>query len=98
MKKQNMLVVACMKTLEFSVNVNLFYDEKGHFKQKLLLWPQVPFKDSKLVWFFLLPKIHKWAHDVPGKPVISNAVTILKKYAHFYFITSNTSSESQMKH
>ena len=31
--------------LEFFVSVFLFCDEKNHFKQKLLLWPQIPFKD-----------------------------------------------------
>ena len=42
------------KLLEFFVNAILFYDEKDHFKQKLLLWPYVHFKNqrsgSKTVW------------------------------------------------
>ena len=29
-------------------------------------------KDPKFERFYLLPKIHKRLHDVPGKPVISN--------------------------
>ena len=29
-------------------------------------------KDPKFARFYLLPKIHKRLHDVPGKPVISN--------------------------
>ena len=29
-------------------------------------------KDLKFAIFYLLPKIHKWLHDVPGRPVISN--------------------------
>ena len=32
------------KLLGFFVNVIFFYDEKDYFKQKLLLWSQVPFK------------------------------------------------------
>ena len=33
------------KFLGLLVNAILFYNEKKHFKQKLLLWPQVPFKE-----------------------------------------------------
>ena len=29
-------------------------------------------KDSYLARFYFLPKIHKWLHNVPGRPVISN--------------------------
>ena len=29
-------------------------------------------KDPKFARFNLLPKIHKWLHDVSGRPVISN--------------------------
>ena len=30
-------------------------------------------KDPKFTRFYLLPKIHKWLHNVPGRPVISNS-------------------------
>ena len=36
-------------------------------------------KDAKFARFYLLPKIHKRLHDVPGRPVISNFET----YPHF---------------
>ena len=39
--KQNMLLWLTRKLLEFFVNVILFYDEEGSFRQKLLLWLQV---------------------------------------------------------
>ena len=29
-------------------------------------------KDPKFACFYWLPKKHKWLHDVPGGPVISN--------------------------
>ena len=29
-------------------------------------------RDPKFARFYLLPKIHRWLHDVPGRPVISN--------------------------
>ena len=51
--------------LEFLVDVILFYDEKNHFKQKLLLWrpPQGLFK----IWFvcvkipLMKSGMHEWA-------------------------------------
>ena len=43
MNAQNKLIVAyIIKLLEFLGNIILIYDEKS-FKEKLLLWPQVPF-------------------------------------------------------
>ena len=39
-------------------------------------------KDPKLARFYLLPKNHKWLHNVPGRPLISN----------FGYYTENISS------
>ena len=39
-------------------------------------------KDPKFARFYLLPKIHKWLYNVPGRPVISN----------FGYYTENISS------
>ena len=40
-------------------------------------------KDPKFARFYLLRKIHKRLHNVPGRPVISNSVIIRKTYPHF---------------
>ena len=33
-----------MLIFEFSVNVILFYQKNDYYEQKLLIWPQFPFK------------------------------------------------------
>ena len=41
-------------------------------------------KDHKFATFYLLPKLHKRLHIVPGRPVISNCgYTARKKSRHF---------------
>ena len=40
-------------------------------------------KDPKFARFYLLPKIHKQLHDVPGRPGFRIVVIILKTYPHF---------------
>ena len=45
MNKQNKLIVVTYKIMEFFVTFWFVYDERRYFKQKLLLLPQVPFKN-----------------------------------------------------
>ena len=40
-------------------------------------------KDPKFSRFYLLPKIHKRLHDVPGRTVISNCGYYTENYPHF---------------
>ena len=40
-------------------------------------------KDPKFARFYLLPKIHKRLHDVPGRPVISNCGYYTKNISSF---------------
>ena len=40
-------------------------------------------KDPKLARFYLLPKIHKQLHDVPGGPLISNCSYYTKNISSF---------------
>ena len=40
-------------------------------------------KDPKFARFYLLPKIHKQLHDVPGRPVISSCGYFTKKISSF---------------
>ena len=40
-------------------------------------------KDPKLARFYLLTKIHKRLHDVPGKPVISNCCYYTENISSF---------------
>ena len=40
-------------------------------------------KDPKLARFYLLPKIYKWLHNVPGRPVISNCVYYTENISSF---------------
>ena len=40
-------------------------------------------KDPKFARFYLLPKIHKRLHDVPGRPVISNCGCYTENIASF---------------
>ena len=40
-------------------------------------------KDPKFARFYLLPKIHKRLHDVPGRPVIQTVAIILRTYPFF---------------
>ena len=44
-------------------------------------------KEPKFARFYLLAKIHKRLHNVPGRPV--TVVTILKIFRHFWTITYN---------
>ena len=41
--------------------------------------------DPKFARFYLLPKIHKWLHNVPCRPVISNCgvATTRKTFSQF---------------
>ena len=59
----SVLANTLMKALE---KINL----RGDFPKETLDW--FLFKDPKFARFYLLPKIHKRLHDVPGGPVISN--------------------------
>ena len=43
---------------------------RGNFSSDTLNYSLL--KDPKFARFYLLPKIHKCLHDVPGRPVISN--------------------------
>ena len=40
-------------------------------------------EDPKFARFYLLPKIHKRLHDVPGRPVISNCGYYTKNISSF---------------
>ena len=40
-------------------------------------------KDTKFARFYLLPKIHKRLHNVPGRPVISNSAYYTKNISLF---------------
>ena len=40
-------------------------------------------KTCNLGKLYLLPKIHKWLHDMPGRPVISNCGTPTEKISEF---------------
>ena len=40
-------------------------------------------KDSKFASFYLLPKVHRWLYDVPGRPVISNCGFYTKNISSF---------------
>ena len=44
--------------------------KRGDLKKENIQYFEV--KDPKFARFYLLPKIHKRLHDVPGRPVISN--------------------------
>ena len=59
----NVLINTIMKTLE---KIRL----RGDFSSDTLNYFLV--KDPKFARLYLLPKIHKRLHDVPGRPVISN--------------------------
>ena len=43
--------------------------DRGDLSQDALNYFLV--KDPKFATFYLLPKVHKWLYDVPGRPVIS---------------------------
>ena len=59
----NVLINSIMKALEkISLRGNLSIDTVNYF---LVKYP-------KFARFYLLPKIHKRLHEVPGRPVISN--------------------------
>ena len=69
----NVLINTIMKDLEkIRLHDDLSSDTLNYFLVK----------DPKFARFYLLPKIHKRLHDVPGRPVISNCG----------FSTENTSS------
>ena len=44
-------------------------------------------KVSNLGKFYVLPKIHKRLHNVPGRPVILNCGTPTEKASEFLYIT-----------
>ena len=48
-------------------------------------------KDPKFARFYLLPEIHKWLYDAPGRPVISNWGFLHRK-CFFIFRLSFTAS------
>ena len=59
----NVLINTIMKALEkIRLRGDLSSDTLNYFLVK----------DPKFARFYLLPKIHKRLHDVPGRPVISN--------------------------
>ena len=43
--------------------------------------------NPKLGRFYLLPRIHKWLHDVSGEPFISNS-EFYRKYFFLYWVSS----------
>ena len=45
--------------------------KRGYLKRDSLYY--FIMKDPKFARFYLLPKIHKRLHNVPGRPVISNS-------------------------
>ena len=59
----NVLINTIMKALE---KIRL----RDNFSSDTLNYSLL--KDPKFARFYLLPKIHKCLHDVPGRPVISN--------------------------
>ena len=59
----NVLVNTIIKALEkIRLRGDLFGDTRNYFVVE----------DPKFARFYLLPKIHKRLHNVPGRPVISN--------------------------
>ena len=55
-------------------------------------------KDPKSARFYLLPKIHKRLHDVPGRPVMSNCGYYTENILIFRLSLATTSSESEIVH
>ena len=51
--KQNMQLWLTCKFLDFLLMSFCFIMKKDNFKQKLLLWPQVPFKDNRYFFEFI---------------------------------------------
>ena len=55
--------------------------KRGDLKKENIQYFEV--KDPKFARFYLLPKIHKRLHDVPGRPVISNCGYYTKNISAF---------------
>ena len=55
-------------------------------------------KDPKFARFYLLPKIHKRLHHVPGRPAMSNCGYYTKNILIFRLSLETTSSESEIVH
>ena len=80
------------KRLGFFVKVTFFYDEKGwSFKQKLLLWPQVPFKHN-CSWRVNLLYYEHWQVKILSRTfnwlsILRDIITEVCSQRHLAFIT-----------
>ena len=71
----NVLINSIMKALEkIRLRGDLSSDTLNYFLVK----------DPKFARFYLLPKIHKHLHDVPGRPVISSCCFYTENISSFF--------------
>ena len=72
------------KDVDFTKKILQDLFTKGKIDEKQLKYFTCEYKKScNLGKLYLLPKIHKRLHDVPGRPVISNCGTPTEKMLEF---------------
>ena len=72
------------KLAETSKKIFINFKKGGYITEKQLKYFSYEYRQAKNFGkLYFLPKIHKWLHNVPGRPVISDCGALTEKCSQF---------------